>query len=102
MKEYFEEQLKDSKTITKELLPKLKGKFIYNKYQIGDKILVFLEQEIGDIDIPESPIYTQPTIIFNMRMITERELDKLNEDFIFIRMFKKMPSSIPILERNKK
>jgi len=93
MKKHFSEQLKGKKVITKELLKDLKGRSLYSDYQEGDKILSFIEQETGEID----PSYTEPSIILNVRIILERELDRLEEDFIFIRMTR----FLPVLKRRK-
>lgn len=96
MKKYFEEQLafEDSLPLTKEKLEKLKGKSLYSEYKEGDTIVAFLEQEFGDIEPP----YTEPAINLTLRMVADRELDKLKEDFKFIRM----SQVFPVLERIKK
>ncbi len=58
MKEYFEKQLREREPITKELLPKSKGKSIYGNYQIGDIILYFLEMKIIEEKF-KIPIFSQ-------------------------------------------
>jgi dUTP pyrophosphatase len=62
--------------------------FIYEK---GDRIVAFLEREFGEIEPP----YTEPSVTFNMRVIVERDFDKLIDDYKFIRMSK----LFPVLER---
>ncbi len=91
MKEYFKEQLKICKPISEEDLPKLKGRSLYSEYEVGDKVLAFMERSFGDIEPPD----TTPNINLRMETIVKRELDKLEEDFKFIRMTKTMP----VLER---
>jgi len=91
MKEYFKEQLKNCKSISEELLPKLKGKSLYSDYEVNDKVVSFLNQELGEIEPP----YTEPTIRLSIISIVERELGKLKNDYKFIRMSK----NFPVLER---
>jgi hypothetical protein len=91
MKEHFKEQLKNCKPISKEILPELKGKSLYSNYEVNDKVVSFLYQEIGGIEPP----YTEPSIHLSLKTIVERELGKLKNDYKFIRMSK----SFPVLER---
>lgn len=90
MKEYFEEQLKTIKPVTKDILKKLKGKSFYSDYQEGDRIVSFLNQTYGDIEPP----YTVPSIKLGVTMVAEREISKLEQDFNFIRM----ATNFPVLE----
>jgi len=87
MKEYFEEQLKTAKIVTKDILKQLKGKSLYSDYQEGDRIVAFLNQSYGDIEPP----YTIPSIHFGVTMIAEREINKLEKNFNFIRMATNFP-----------
>jgi hypothetical protein len=105
MKKYFEEQLKTSSLITDDSLKELKGKSIYSDYQVGDRIVAFLSQESeGFVEAPNdivSPIGDNskyvPRISFNMCIVVEREIDKLDEEYCFIRM----SSKIPVLEKKE-
>ncbi|MGD2072524.1 MAG: hypothetical protein PVG65_03450 [Candidatus Thorarchaeota archaeon] len=88
MKKYFEDQIKNNKPITKNILSKLIGKSYYSDYQIGDKVLVFIEQET------KPSTETDPDRInWIMRTIVPRELNLLEKDFIF----DSMKGSFPIL-----
>lgn len=87
MKKYFKKQLKNCKLISKELLLKLEGKSLYSNYKIDDKIVYFLFQELGEIKQP----YTEPSISLSVKSIVERELDKLKNNYKFIRMGKDFP-----------
>ena len=91
MKEHFEQQLKNCKPISKEVLPELKGKSLYSDYEVNDKVVSFLYQELGEIEPP----FTEPSITLILKNIVERELGKLKNDYKFIRMSK----NIPVLER---
>jgi hypothetical protein len=91
MKEHFKEQLKTCNPISEEILPELKGKSIYSDYEIDDKVVSFLCQELGE----NEPPYTVPSITLILQTITERELDKLENDYKFIRMSK----IFPVLQR---
>ena len=91
MKEYFKEQLKTCNPISKEVLSELKGTPLYSDYEIDDKVVSFLCQELGEIEPP----YTEPSITLTLQMITERELGKLKNDYKFIRMSK----IFPVLQR---
>ena len=93
MKEHFEEQLKTCKPITEKILTELKGKSLYSDYEVNDKVVSFLYQKIGEIEPP----YTEPSITLSLKTIVERELDKLKNDYKFIRMSK----IFPVLERRK-
>lgn len=93
MKEHFEKQLEDTIAITEEKLKELKGKSMYSDYEVGDKILAFMEQQFGDIEPP----YTEPKVIMSVRMFVDRELDKIEEEFKYIRKH----DLIPILERKE-
>lgn len=91
MKEYFEEQLKTAKIISNDILKQLKGKSFYSDYQVGDRIVAFMEQTYGDIELP----YTEPSLNFFIKMVAEREINKIEKDFNFIRM----SENFPVLER---
>jgi len=95
MKEHFKEQfeLDNTTPLKKEQLKKLKGKSLYSDYQEGDIIVAFLEQSLGDIEPP----YTEPQITLSLRMIVDREFNKLEKDFKFIRM----STIFPVLERKE-
>jgi len=88
MKEYFKEQLEDgeAKPITKEKLSLIKGKSLYSDYQEGDIFLVFFEHE----KTPENEI------IFHVRTVCERELEKVSEEYNYI----ENKGKFPVLERN--
>jgi hypothetical protein len=92
MRKYFEEQLKFSEPIKAEVLSELKGRSLYSDYKEGDMVVRFLEQEIGEV----KPPYTEPSVSFSLKTIVERELDKLEKDYFFIRMSK----LFPVLERS--
>lgn len=88
MRNFFKKQLKRTKPVTEEQLGKLRGKTYYNnKYQEGDKILTFFEDQF----VSES----------NVRMVvnntTEKELSKLNEDFYLT----SISNNIPILRKKE-
>jgi hypothetical protein len=88
MREYFEEQLKDCKIITEKNLEKLKGKSFYGEYQVGDRLLVFLEQETN---------VKKQEILLTLRSVVERELSQFEKDFKFIRI----SNILPVFERFK-
>ena len=82
MIEYFEKQLELEETnpVTEELLLQLGGKSIYSDYQVGDVILHFLEE------IKYAPTRDDITLQLHLSAVTEREMDKLEEDFEFVGM----------------
>ena len=95
MREYFEEQLKSAPVITQEKLDKLQGKGYYDEYKVGDVMLWFLEQEIGEI----IPPHTDPEINLTMRTVTKRNLKKLEQDFQPVKDRPVNSSMFPVLER---
>lgn len=101
MRKYFEKQLKENEPIKDKSV--LKGRSLYSEYKNGDVIVAFLEQKLGDIEPP----FTEPTIIFSLQMIVERELDKLIDDYEFIRMstifpvLQKLNSVVVTFQKNK-
>jgi len=97
MRKYFEEQLKDPKKVTEEKLKELKGRTSYSEYEVGDIVLVFLDQEIGEKP-KEGSIYTEPSITFKLELVAEKDLDKLDVDYTFVRM----SQVFPVLERKRK
>lgn len=88
MKEHFEKQLKNSNPITEENLKELLGKSLYSDYQVGDKMLCFIEQKIVDAE----------NINMTMMTVVPRELDLLAGDF----KFDKMADLFPVLIRKEK
>ena len=96
MKEYFKEQFENEnlKPISKDILKELKGKSQYSEYQEGDIVVAFLEQTTK---VKKSP-NDMPGINMRLRMVAERDIDKLKNDFIFDRMSTKFP----VLERIEK
>lgn len=90
MRKHFEKQIKDNMgDVTEDNIGKLKGKSIYSKYQVGDQVLTFLEKSDGVSDDGK------PEINVTIRMVADRELDKLAEDYNFLEMH----NTLPILER---
>ena len=91
MKEHFKTQLAEAKTITQDDIASLKGRSIYGPYEPGDKILIFMNEskELSPYSIYDS------TITLKMVTCVERDLDRLEKDFKFVRMSK----SIPVLEK---
>ena len=85
---YFEKQLKDNKIITEELLSQLQGKSIYGDYKVGDKILWFMVQKIEMVD-------NHPEVHLTIKPITDKEIEKLEKDFIYV----DTKESFPIFER---
>lgn len=96
MREHFEAQLnsKDIKPITESNLEKLKGRPYYGEYEVGDFLLMFMEQIRKPSDIP---IYDEE-ITLHLYTVVERNLDKLSKEFDFVRM---ATNSIPVLEKRK-
>lgn len=80
MKQYFENQLKENNIITKHNVKKLAGKSIYSNYQIGDKILYFLELSQQGEDLN-----------YYVKTIVERELDIFENDYKFIEFGDRFP-----------
>lgn len=79
MREYFEEQIKNRKSITEERLKELKGKSLYSNYQVGDRILVFLYKKLKSIE-------PHPKVTLSVNMVAERELDLMEDEYQFVRM----------------
>jgi hypothetical protein len=94
MIEYFEKQLnsKGKKPIAESDLKKLKGRSYYGKYEAGDLFLMFMEQIRKPSD---KPIYDEE-ITLRLYTVVDRDLDKLSEEFEFVRM---ATNSIPVLEK---
>lgn len=86
MKEHFKKQIEKSILITEDLLDRLKGQSIYGRYKLNDRVLYFLE-------------ITEDNGLNNiiLRAFAERELKKLEDDFIFIENH----SDIPLLKRKE-
>lgn len=80
MIDYFEKQLELTTPITEELLSQLEGKSIYSDYQVGDVILHFLEE------IKYAPTRDDITLQLHLSAVTEREMNKLEEEFEFVEM----------------
>lgn len=91
MKKYFESQLENIKPLIEDDIKKLKGKSYYSEYKEGDVIGVFLEQSV----VVKESTDDITKIKMELRMVVEREFDKLKSDFKFIRMAKQYP----VLER---
>lgn len=85
MREYFEKQFEGRPTITEEDLSKLESTPEYDEYKVGDQILVFMEQQVEN-----------DQVILNVKIVTERTLDRLKSNYKFIRMG---TESIPVLEK---
>jgi hypothetical protein len=85
MIEYFEKQLEGRRTITKDDLENLQSTPLYDKYKIGDRILVFMDQNLNNNEI-----------LFDVKIVIERTIDKLEKDYKFVRMG---TNSIPVLEK---
>lgn len=69
-------QLIFSEPLKLETLMKLKGKPLYTYYQIGDRVAYFFEELESDI----------PGFIdYKIRCVTERTLDKFNEEYEFVK-----------------
>ena len=81
MREYFQEQLKNTKKdIKKEDLKQLKGRSVYSDFQEGDIIAIFFIEKLNEL---------------SLIMIAEREIENLKNDFNFIRM----STEYPVFER---
>jgi len=97
MKEYFEKQDGSGngggKIATEELLSELKGKSLYSEYQVGDIIFVFMKQTLGDIEPP----YTEHSINLKLQTIVERDFDRLERDYKFVRM----STIFPVFEKRE-
>lgn len=85
MREYFEKQFEGRPPITEEDLSKLESTPEYDEYKVGDQILVFMEQQVEN-----------DQVILNVKIVTERTLDRLKSNYKFIRMG---TESIPVLEK---
>lgn len=83
MKKYFKEQTPLSTTL--ETNPNITKLTMYGKYEQGDDIFMFLEQEIVD----------EREVNLNLKCTVESEFDELEKDFIFVRM----TNTWPVLER---
>lgn len=92
MRQYFEKQIEEGKVITEELLGDLKGTSLYGNYKVGDVILTFLEQKIGET--PEG--FNEPTLELYLRTIVINDLDEVEKDFKFLRI---AAGCFPVLER---
>ena len=82
MKEYFEEQLKNLNPITEDKINLLQGKSYYSDYQVGDKVCIFANVQ------PQATKETDPTmanVTISMHTVVERDFEKLDEEFLFIR-----------------
>ena len=95
LEKHFEKQLKSAEEITEENLSKLKGKSLYSNYKTGDIFLVFFSQEITE----DKSSDMEPFINLSLKTITKRELDKLDDEYKFVRM---ASESIPVLEQKKR
>lgn len=81
----FLKQLVKNHPVREENRKDFKGKTIFGKeYEEGDCILWFMLQTIGEI--PSEPIYTKPTVTFNMCSVAKVELDQLDEEYVLVRM----------------
>jgi hypothetical protein len=67
---YFEQQ-QDNKLLASEDVIAMKGKPLYGKYEEGDKVYFIMTQEYND---------------FRIEPIVERTLDKLYNEYNFVRM----------------
>ncbi len=88
MKEYFTKQLETTSLIDEKKFSELNGKSLYSNYKVGDKVLFFMKQEVNGTEIN-----------FILSTVVERELEKMAEDFNFVRMSTKM---IPVFETTEK
>jgi len=84
MKKYFEEQLKNLKPIPEDIIDKLNGKSIYSKYKVGDKVCVCLNIQPTKTDVMNISVIS----------IVERDFDKFDEEYIFIRFNEQFPMFI--------
>ena len=94
VEKYFEKQLKSAKEITEEDLLKLKGKSLYSNYKAGDTFLVFFCQETIENKLSDEEEFVN----LSLKTITKRELDKLDNEYKFIKMTSEL---IPIFERKE-
>jgi hypothetical protein len=74
LNERFKQQLADAKDkpLTESDIKMLKGSGMYGPYSVGDTVLFFLDEIEGEN--------------FSVRTCTERELDRMEKEFEFVRM----------------
>ena len=97
MREHFKKQLETSNIIDEEKLSELKGKSLYSEYDIGDKILLFMLEEVVKFEQSEDMVgIYQSKIAFSIVAVVERELDKMAEEHDFVRM---ASGSVPVFKK---
>lgn len=89
MKEHFEVQLNNLNPISEDTIDLLSGKSFYSDYQVGDKVCIF-----GNVEpqkTKEGDKSNTASVNISLRTIVERDFDKLDEEFLFIRFNETIP-----------
>ena len=85
---YFEQQ-QDNRLLTSEDVTEMKGKPLYGEYEEGDKVYYIMIQETHEKITKNKDIY--PSIDIRIKPIVERTLEKLYNEYNFVRMATKFP-----------
>ena len=90
MIDVFQVQFKEARMIDKDMLLKLNGDNIYHvSPKIGDVFLHFIEEDVSD-EKPEPP-FTESNISLTLRPVLFRDLDRLQEDYLYVRTSNNLP-----------